>query len=163
MSRRRRSRQRLRGRTKAEKKPQPIQRLRNNIKSVRNIIEIQVSKLAPKEMTALLEDMESLALLVRQELDRQSNETMRISAKKETAAMVKAAAATRASSANPDAQTQIPAEQAPSQEQTTTVPEPVQPSDEIAETPAVELTPPAKKKAKTTAKKKKPAKKEVLL
>ena len=79
------------GKAKTAKKPQPVQTLRNNIKSVGNIIEIQVSKLAPKEMTDLLADMESLTQLIRQGLDRQANEASRISAEKETAAMIKAA------------------------------------------------------------------------
>jgi len=47
--------------------PQSIQRLRDNIKSVRTILDLQVSKLAAKEMTDLLADLESLALLVRHE------------------------------------------------------------------------------------------------
>jgi hypothetical protein len=47
--------------------PQPVQRLRNNIKSVRTILDLQVSKLAAKEMADLLADLESLALLVRHE------------------------------------------------------------------------------------------------
>ena len=79
------------GKAKTAKKPQPVQRLRNNIKSVRNIIEIHVSKLAPRDMKDLLADMESLTQLIHQELDRQANEASRISAEKETAAMIKAA------------------------------------------------------------------------
>ena len=77
------------GKAKTAKKPQPVQRLRNNIKSVRNIIEIQVFKLAPKEMTDLLADMASRTQLIHQELDRQANEASRISAEKETAAKKK--------------------------------------------------------------------------
>jgi ParB family chromosome partitioning protein len=94
---------------KKVKQPQPVQRLRNNIKSVRNLIELQVSKLAPKEMTDLLADMESLTQLIRQELDRQTNEASRISAEKEA----KAEAAAQTAAASATAEPQAPPEPAP--------------------------------------------------
>jgi colicin import membrane protein len=133
---------------KTERKPQPVQRLRNNIKSVRNIIDLQVSKMAPKELTDLLADMEALTLQVRQELDRQANEAMRISAKKEAASQAKAAAAAEKKSAKEEA---AAASSSPA------------PDAASAEASAVETVQKAETKAKTTAKTKKAAKKKVLL
>jgi hypothetical protein len=133
---------------KTERKPQPVQRLRNNIKSVRNIIDLQVSKLASKELTDLLADMEALTLQVRQELDRQANEATQISAKKEAAAQAKAAAAAEKKSAKEEA---AAAASSPA------------PDAASAEASAVETVQKAETKAKTTAKTKKAAKKKVLL
>ena len=112
------------GKAKAVKKPQPVQRLRNNIKSVRNIIEIQISKLAPKEMTDLLADMESLTQLIRQELDRQANEASRISAKKEAAAEAKRAQEAAAAEAAAEAAAQTAAVNATAEPQTPPEPDP---------------------------------------
>jgi ParB-like chromosome segregation protein Spo0J len=171
---------------KTAKQPQPVQRLRNNIKSVRTIIDLQVSKLAPKEMTDLLADLESLAQLVRQEMDRQANEAMQISAKKEAAAQVKAAAAAEkkrvqeaaaaaAATSAPDAASTsaaTPAQQATEQTQEraaqtppgeTTTPEAAQPAGDVAEPPVTEAAPASKTKAKTAAKKKATTKKKKVL
>jgi len=171
------------GKAKRTNDPHPVQRLRNNIKSVRTIIDLQVSKLAPKEMTDLLADLESLAQLIRQEMDRQANAAMQLSAKKEAAATAKAAAAAEKKQAQeaaaaaavtpvPDAassaeatqafeQTQAPAEQTATEE--TVTPETMTPPAAGAEAPATESAKVSKTKTKTAAKKKATVKKKKVL
>jgi len=130
------------GTAKAAKQPQPVQRLRNNIKSVRNLIELQVSKLAPKEMTDLLADMESLTQLIKQEMDRQANEAVQLSAKKEAAAEAKRARkAAEAAAAQPVTETATA-------ESKDSVPAEAIPEPQVPPEPAPETTTPKKTKKK---------------
>jgi hypothetical protein len=133
------------GKTKAAWSPQPIKNLCAKVKSVRSMLEIGVAKVAVKEMTDLLADLQSLTQLIQADLDRQANKSAQVAATKEAAAQVAAVKA---------------AEKQRAREAAATEAQPA--SDATVAAPDVEPAPTAVKKAKTTEKKK-PAKKKILL
>ena len=58
------------GKAKVSRKPQPIRRLRTNMKTVRAMIEDRIAKVKISDMADLLADIESLRLFLKEELER---------------------------------------------------------------------------------------------